>query len=178
MKTYDMICAAVFAVLMAVCSWISIPTIVPFTMQTFALFLTMGVLGGKRSTFTVVIYILLGAAGIPVFAGFTGGAGVLLGTTGGYIIGFLLGTVLLWILESIFGQTRRIRLAAMVFAMILYYVFGTVWFMAVYARSAEPAGLFAVLSWCVFPFILPDLLKLGLAAVLSRRLEKAIPLNG
>ena len=72
MKTYDMVCIAIFAVLMAVCSWIAIPTAVPFTLQTFGLFLTVGVLGGKRGTFAILIFILLGAVGIPVFSGFTG----------------------------------------------------------------------------------------------------------
>ena len=88
LRTYDMVLIAMFAVLMAVCSWISIPMEVPFTLQTFGLFLTVGVLGGKRGTFAVLIYILLGAIGVPVFAGFNSGIGVLLGTTGGYIVGF------------------------------------------------------------------------------------------
>ena len=70
-KTYDMVYIAVFAVLMAICSWISIPATVPFTLQTFAVFLAVCVLGGKRGTIAVVVYILLGAIGIPVFAGFT-----------------------------------------------------------------------------------------------------------
>ena len=82
-KTYDMVYIAVFAVLMAICSWISIPATVPFTLQTFAVFLTVGVLGGKRGSMAVLIYILLGAIGIPVFAGFYGGVVPLLGNTGG-----------------------------------------------------------------------------------------------
>ena len=84
-----MVYIAVFAVLIAICSWISIPTTVPFTLQTFAVFLAVGVLGGKRGSLSVLIYILLGAVGIPVFAGFSGGFGILLGQTGGYIVGFL-----------------------------------------------------------------------------------------
>ena len=86
-KTYDMAYIAIFAVLMAICSWISIPMAVPFTLQTFGVFMAVGVLGGKRETFAVLIYILLGAVGVPVFAGFSGGIGVLLNTTGGYIVG-------------------------------------------------------------------------------------------
>ena len=78
-KTIDMVYIAVFAVLIAICSWISIPTTVPFTLQTFAVFLAVGVLGGKRGSLSVLIYILLGAVGIPVFAGFSGGFGNLLG---------------------------------------------------------------------------------------------------
>ena len=75
-KTYDMVYIAVFAVLMAICSWISIPTVVPFTLQTFGVFLAIGVLGGKRGSLAVLVYILLGAIGVPVFAEFTGGIGI------------------------------------------------------------------------------------------------------
>ena len=88
-KTYDMVCIAVFAVIIAICSWISIPATVPFTLQTFAIFLTVGVLGGKKGSLAVLVYILLGAVGVPVFAGFSAGIGILFGNTGGYIVGFL-----------------------------------------------------------------------------------------
>lgn len=71
-KTYDLVYIAVFAVLMAVCSWISVPTAVPFTLQTFAVFMAVGVLGGRRGTMSVALYIILGAVGVPVFAGMTG----------------------------------------------------------------------------------------------------------
>ena len=86
-KTYDIVYIAVFAVIMAICSWISIPAAVPFTLQTFGVFVAVGVLGGKRGTLSILVFILLGAIGVPVFAGFSGGIGVLAGTTGGYIIG-------------------------------------------------------------------------------------------
>ena len=91
----DMAYIAVFAVIMAVCSWISVPYVVPFTLQTFAVFLAVGVLGGKRGTLAVLIYILLGCVGLPVFAGFSGGIGVVLGSTGGYIVGFLSSSIIL-----------------------------------------------------------------------------------
>ena len=98
-KTFDMVYIAVFAVLIAICSWISIPTLVPFTMQTFALFLAVGTLGGRRGTMAVLIYLLLGAVGIPVFAEFSAGMGVLLGNTGGYLIGFVFSALLMWAME-------------------------------------------------------------------------------
>jgi len=88
-RTYDMAYIAIFAVLIAICSWISIPMTVPFTLQTFGVFMAVGVLGGKRGSLAVLVYILLGAIGVPVFAGFSGGFGILLNNTGGYIIGFL-----------------------------------------------------------------------------------------
>ena len=60
-KTYDIVYIAVFAVIMAICSWISIPTAVPFTLQTFGVFVAVGVLGGKRGTLSILVFILLGA---------------------------------------------------------------------------------------------------------------------
>ena len=76
-KTLALVYIAICAGFIAICSWISIPTAVPFTMQTFAVFFAVGFLGGKRGTAAVLIYILLGAVGLPVFSGFTGGLGVL-----------------------------------------------------------------------------------------------------
>ena len=96
MKTLDMVCTAMFAVIMAVCSWISIPAMVPFTLQTFGVFLAVGTLGGKRGSLAVLIYLLLGAVGLPVFSGFAGGLGYMMGSTGGYIIGFLLSALAMW----------------------------------------------------------------------------------
>lgn len=176
-KTYDMVYIAVFAVLIAICSWISIPTTVPFTLQTFAVFLAVGVLGGKRGSLSVLIYILLGAVGIPVFAGFSGGFGILLGSTGGYIIGFLFSALLMWGMETLLGKKTWVLGLSMVLGLIVCYAIGTVWFMVVYTKNSGPVGLAAVLSWCVIPFIIPDLVKIALALVLSKRLSVILKLN-
>ena len=69
MKTRELAYTGILAALIAVCSWISIPTAVPFTLQTFAVFLTLGLLGGRLGTLAVTVYLLLGAVGLPVFAG-------------------------------------------------------------------------------------------------------------
>lgn len=169
-----MVCIAIFAVLMAVCSWIAVPTTVPFTMQTFGLFLTIGVLGGKRGTLAILIFILLGAVGIPVFSGFTGGLGILFGTTGGYIIGFIFSGLVMWAMEKLIGRKTWALALAMVLAMIVYFTFGTAWFMAVYGRTVGPIGLSAVLGWCVLPFVIPDILKMMLALMLCGRLSRMI----
>ena len=87
-STRDLCFCAIGAALIAVCAWISIPADVPFTLQTFAIFTVCGLLGGKRGTVSVLVYLLLGAVGAPVFAGFRGGFASLLGTTGGYLVGF------------------------------------------------------------------------------------------
>lgn len=170
-KTYDLVYVAVFSVLTAICSWISIPAFVPFTLQTFAVFFTVGMLGGKRGTIAVLIYILLGAAGIPVFAGFTGGLGILLGTTGGYLIGFVFCALVMWAMEAVPGKRAWVLPLSMFLGMIVYMTFGTIWFMAVYSKTTGPVGLAAVLGWCVFPFIIPDLLKMGLAWTLCKRFK-------
>lgn len=167
---------AIFAVVMAVCSWISIPTMIPFTLQTFAVFLAVGVLGGKRGTLAVLVYILLGAVGVPVFAGFQGGLGILLGTTGGYIIGFLFTALLMWLMEALLGRKLWVLAVSMVLGLIVCYAFGTAWFMVVYARNSGAVGLGTALSWCVIPYIIPDLVKIALALLLSRRLNTVLKL--
>lgn len=170
-KTYDMVYIGVFAVLIAICSWISIPTAVPFSMQTFAVFLTVGLLGGKRGTMAILIYILLGAIGIPVFTGFSGGVGVLAGTTGGYIIGFITAALAMWGLEKILGKKTWALALSMIVGLAICYAFGTAWFMIVYARNTGAVGLWTVLGWCVFPFIIPDIIKIILALGMSKRLS-------
>lgn len=172
----DMAYIAMFAVVMAVCSWISVPYVVPFTMQTFAVFLAVGVLGGKRGTLAVLVYILLGCVGIPVFSGFTGGVGILMGSTGGYIVGFLVAAALMWVMEKIPGNRTAVLAGSMVLGLIACYAFGTVWFVTVYAKTTGPVGIWTALGWCVFPYIVPDLVKIALALVLCKRLKKAIQL--
>ena len=173
----DMTYIALFAVIIAVCSWLSIPYTVPFTMQTFAVFAAVGVLGGKRGTLSVLVYLLMGIVGLPVFAGFTGGVGVLLGTTGGYIVGFLLSALVMWAMEATLGKKTWVLALSMVIGLIVCYFFGTVWFMTVYAQTNDPVGVMVALGWCVFPYIIPDLLKIGLALLLSRRLSRALKLS-
>lgn len=177
MKTLDMVYIALFAVLMAICSWISIPTVVPFTLQTFAVFLAVGVLGGKRGSTAVLVYILLGAIGIPVFAGFQGGLNVILGNTGGYIIGFIFSALVMWAMEKLLGKKLWVLGLSMVLGLIVCYAIGTVWFMVVYTKNAGAVGLAAVLGWCVIPFIIPDLIKIALALGLSKTLTKVIKID-
>ncbi len=168
-----------FAALIAVCSQIQIPGAVPFTLQTFAIFLAAGLLGGKRGTVSVLIYILIGAIGLPVFAGFKGGIGALFGTTGGYIIGFIFTMLFMWLFEHFFikGKGKKIIPLgiSMVIGLIICYAFGTAWFIIVYTNTKEPIGIGSALSLCVFPFIIPDAVKIALALLLTSRLKRFIP---
>lgn len=171
-NTTDIALIAMFAAILAVCAWISIPAAVPFTLQTFGVFLAIGVLGGKRGTLVVLIYILMGMIGVPVFAGFSGGVGYLLGSTGGYIIGFLFSALLMWLMECLLGKKKWVLIFSMILGLLACYIFGTIWFMVVYTRSTGAVGVWTALSWCVIPYLIPDGIKIGLAFVLSMRLRR------
>ena len=173
-STRDIVYTGMFVVLIAICSWISIPTAVPFTLQTFAVFMAVLVLGGKKGTLAVIVYLILGAAGMPVFSHFTGGFGILAGSTGGYLFGFVLTAVIMWVMEPIGRGKPWIRILSMLIGLAACYTVGTIWFMAVYGRSTGPISVMTALGWCVFPFVIPDLIKIGLAYTLSPVLRKAI----
>lgn len=105
-KALDLAYIALMAALIALCAWISVPLgPVPFTMQTFGIFAALGLLGGRRGTLAFLIYLLLGIVGLPVFSGFSAGAGVLFGATGGYLLGYLAAALLFWGLTAKLGQT-------------------------------------------------------------------------
>ena len=175
LRTLDMAYIALFAVLMAVCAWITVPLpkpLVQFTLQTFAMFMALTTLGGRRGLYAMVVYLLLGAVGVPVFSGFRGGLGVLLDTTGGYIIGFAAAALVYWLLTAKLGDSLPVKIAACVLGLAVCYAFGTAWFLVLYAKTTGPIGVTTALSWCVLPYIVPDLLKLALAVVLSGRIKK------
>ena len=122
-----------------------------------------GLLGGKWGTVSILLYLLLGAAGLPVFSGFRGGFGQILGITGGFLWGFLASGLVYWALAR-FG-----RAPAMVAGLLACYGCGCLWF---YFYSGGGFGF--ILLRCVVPYLIPDLLKLWLADMLIRRLRKVI----
>ena len=176
-RTIDLVYIALGAVLITICSWISIPTTVPFTMQTFAVFFVLSALGGKRGTAAIIVYILLGAVGIPVFAQFTSGIGILFGSTGGYIVGFVFMGLVYWLIVHLLGKKLWAQILSMVIGLAVCYAFGTAWFLFVYTQTNGAVGLAMVLGWCVIPFLIPDLVKLGLALALARRLSPVLKLQ-
>ena len=176
MKTRDMALCALFAALLAVCAWLIIPAgDVPFTLQTFGVFAALGLLGGKRGTIAIGVYLLLGAVGLPVFAGFKGGIGALLGVTGGYLVSYLFIGLIVIAAEKWFGGGTLPFLIAGLLGLAVCYAFGTAWFVVAYARTAGPISWGVALAKCVIPFLLPDLAKLALAVILRERIRKYIP---
>lgn len=173
-KTLDIVYIGAFVAIMAICSWISIPAAVPLTLQTMGVFTTVGILGGRRGTLAVLAYMLLGAVGVPVFAGFSGGIGVIMGTTGGYIVGFLFSSLIMWGMEKMFGNSKLVLAISMITGLLACYVVGTIWYMIVYTQSSGAVGLWTVLWWCVIPFIIPDLIKISVSLLLSGRLKRFV----
>lgn len=174
MTTLDMVYIGMFAIVMAICAWINIPGPVPFTLQTLGVFAAIGILGGKRGTIAVAVYILMGIAGLPVFAGFKGGPGAIIGVTGGYIVGFIATALVMWAFEKMFARSKKMLIISMIAGLVVCYAFGTAWFMVLYTRTTGSIGLGAVLSMCVIPFIIPDLIKIFIAYYLTERLARFV----
>lgn len=172
----DMIYISVFTAMIAVCSQIYIPTTIPFTLQTMAVFITGGILGCKRGTLSIIVYLLLGIIGVPVFAEFSSGLGVLFGMTGGYIIGFIFTSLIVGFMCDKLGKKLWVLVVSMILGLAVCYAFGTVWFMIVYTRTVEPIDIIGALSLCVFPYLLFDLAKIAVATVVVNRLDKLIKL--
>ncbi len=160
MKVKDLVFIAIFTSIICVMSLISIPTTVPFTLQTLAVFLCMFMLKPIDSLISVLLYILIGIIGVPVFANFKSGVGVLAGPTGGYIIGFILMCLVPLLIKH--------KIASGIIGLIICYLFGSIWFLMF--NQSNITSLWKVLTICVFPFIIPDGIKLGLAYILANRL--------
>ena len=143
------------AAFIAVCSWISVPVFdIPYTLQTFGVFLVISLFGLRRGTLSVLTYILIGLAGAPVFSRFNAGPSALFGPTGGYIISFLVSAAIIGIALDIFGKKRTVLLLSMSAGLAACYLLGTLWFIIV---APAPYTFWNALSLCVFPLFCPTL---------------------
>lgn len=171
----DLVLCALMAALLAVCAWISFPVLeIAYTLQTFGVFFALLVLGGARGTLAIFVYILLGAVGLPVFTGFRGGIGTLLGVTGGYILGFLFTGLVYWLVTGLLGRKLWVKILALVLGLVVCYAFGSGWFLTVYFRNGKSIGVWTLLMKCVIPYLPADIVKMALALVLAPRVAKAV----
>jgi len=140
---------------------------VPVTGQTFAVLMIAALLGCRRGCFAVLAYITEGAAGLPVFAHGRAGFAVLLEPTGGYLVGFIAAACIVGLLAER-GWDRRIgtTVLAMVFGNIVIYAFGLLWLCCLIFLMKVPVGSNKVLTEGLYRFIVGDLLKIALAAIL------------
>lgn len=189
--TYDIILIGLFTSVLIICSWITIPTLIPFTLQTLAICLITLLLGLKKGTIAIILYIILGLIGLPVFNSFRSGFSVILGPTGGYIIGFIPMLLVSRLLITIFGLNKQSKdissdeknnkkqiikmlfsSLALLIGTIVCYIFGSIWFILVY--GPDNANFSYVISVCIIPFIIPDIIKIIISVIVSNRLNKII----
>ena len=175
-KAVDIVSVAMMTALIVVCSWIYIPIgNIPVTLQTFAVCAAVGISGMKKGTLSVAVYLVLGILGLPVFSFFKGGIGALFGATGGYTIGFVFCAL---IAGLIINKSKKIPVMIFGFAvgLLVCYVTGTLWFLFVYMKDTGTQGFITAFTTCVFPFVIPDIIKIVLAAVVSDSVRKKVKL--
>jgi len=165
----NMVFIALFAAIICIMAPFSLSIgVIPISLGTFAIYLAGGFLGGKKGMAAVGVYILLGAVGLPVFTGFSGGFAKLLGVTGGYIIGY----IPLVLITGIFAEKNKALMPlGMALGTLACYAFGTAWFVISTGSELVPA-----LMTCVVPFLIGDAIKVAAASAvcipLRSRLNK------
>lgn len=171
-KTKDIILCALFAALTGVLSQISIPlpfTPVPINLATIGPFLAGGLLGAGRGAVSQAVYAILGIVGIPVFAGFTSGLGILVGPTGGYILGYVAAAMIVGLILGKKSDKIYKFIIAMVLGLAACYGLGTMWFMFVTGNGVSESLLL-----CVVPFLPGDVIKIMLSSYLALKLKKQV----
>ena len=163
-----MVQCAFFAALMAVCAQLMLPVPpIPVNLALMAVHLCTAMLGTRKALIAVAVYLLMGLFGLPVFAALSGGPGVLLGPSGGYLAGYMLCVLITGRLLSC--RCTAVFFPAMAAGTLGCYAAGVCWYMHLTGTALLPA-----LSVCVLPFLPGDVLKILLAALLARRLRHVI----
>lgn len=168
-KLKDMMYSSMFAALISVLAYVVIPlpfSPVPVTGQTLAIMLAGLVLEPAQAFLSVLIFILLGAAGVPVFSGGRAGIGVLAGTSGGYIIGFLVGAVIISLLCKKTNNVWKLGVSAVIGGIIVVYLFGVPWLGYITGMGVKEAVIAGAL-----PFIPGDIFKVVVATILAKRIN-------
>ncbi len=168
----SMVFMAIFAALICIAGPVAVPMpggLVPISLGTFAIYLTGALLGGKRGTMSVVVYIMLGVVGLPVFTGFMGGFAKVLGPTGGYIIGYIPLVLITGLFADMPSKKHWTMPVGMVLGTAVLYAFGTAWFMIMSGSALVPA-----LVNCVVPFLIGDAIKIVLTVVIAVPLKSRL----
>lgn len=168
-------CLRFFAAIVAVCAQISFQIgPVPFTLQVFAIFLASLILPPKYAFLSLLVYDLLGAVGVPVFAGFSGGLSKFIGPTGGYLIAFPIAAFVISYINTKKPLKNEIAnsILALILGLAIIYIIGFLylsWAAHMTLKQAFAAG--------VLPFIIPDIIKLAIAYLIARAIKSRKALN-
>ena len=167
----DLCLISLFVALITIWSWISIPLAVPVTLQIFAVFLACAYLGLLRGIMCVLVYILLGIVGVPVFSNFRGGISHLFTPSGGFIIGFLLSAIIIGVLIRKKQNNFNSFFIAMIIALFVCYIIGSAW---ITVFSTDILNIDFVLNTFLglIPLLIIDIIKVFVAAVLAVKLKK------
>ena len=172
MKTKELTITALCCALTAILApmTITLPfTLIPFSLSLIPIFLTGAILPKRHAFLAIVLYVLLGLIGLPVFSGFASGVGVLAGPTGGFVVGYpFTALAVAWAVEKRFSLPRYA--VGAIIGMVVCYLPGSVW----YAISAGVPYGQALLA-TVVPFVLWDALKAVLAGAVAAALRRALP---
>ena len=171
-KTYNIAITALMATCLCIVAPLSIPVgIVPLSFTTFAAFLSLYLIGWKKGVVSYVVYVLIGLAGLPVFSGFSGGPGRLLGPTGGFIVGIIPAMI---IVGAAIEKSKRILIHFASFAAgtVLIYVSGTAWFCLV-----TKSTIAAAIGVCVAPFVISDVVKIIVVMIAGPLIAKRVRMH-
>jgi len=168
----ELVVTSMFTAVICVMSQLSIQIQpIPFTLSLFAIFLTGALLPPRSAFLATLTYLLLGAFGLPVFAGFKGGIQILAGMTGGYLVAYPVMAFLISIFYKYLKKFNKILslTIGMLVALIFCYTFGTIWFTFI-----TDTAFYTALTLCVFPFLLFDLAKIVFAIIVSIIIRKTV----
>lgn len=176
-NTRNLVLCAMCAAITCILAPLSIPLTggVPVSLATFSVMLSGVLLGGPLGALSQLIYVLLAAVGLPVLAGWTGGLGIVLGMTGGYIIGYIPCAWLTGLIYKKYGVTAKkpVKILSMILGMtagnIALYVIGTAWYMFITEMTLK-----ASLAACVIPFIPGNIIKMAAVIIIGLPVENAI----
>ena len=170
-RTKQMVLIALMTAVTCVLGPLSIPlpfSPVPISLTNFAIFLAIFILGMKNGTISFIIYLLLGAVGVPVFSSFRGGLQVLAGPTGGYLIGFIFLALIMGFALDHFGRKLVPTIIGMIIGMAVCYAFGTVWLAKLLSLSFKEGLMMGVI-----PYLAGDAAKIIIAAIVGPKLYGA-----
>ena len=160
----DIALISVFVAVIVICSYIALPFAFPFTLQIFGIFCAIGILGTFKGTVSVIIYLMLGLVGAPVFAGFQGGFQKFAEPTGGFLIGFVVAAIVAGLCIKYTDKT----FLSMILGVFCCYICEFIWLCAFFSFDMY-AAIFALT-----PFIIPDVIKVFAASVVSKRIKRAL----